>query len=107
MCPQTPRDFIAIHLRQPNIEEYDFGFQFLRCTESAGRSICGGDLVTLKLQHHREGIRGVFVVIDHEDSAPWRGEAGTLPVWCTGVLHRRQVDCHSSTPSYPSAVRAD
>jgi hypothetical protein len=70
--PQTPRDFVTVQFRQPNVEEHDFGLLLLRCTQGAGRTIRRGDVVTLKLQHHREGIRSVFVVINHQYSAPWR-----------------------------------
>src|ERR1700751_3044778 len=66
---------MTVHLRQPNVEEHDFGLQLFRCTQGAGRTICRGDFVTPELRHHREGIRSVFVVIDYQDSARWRGGA--------------------------------
>src|SRR5215831_21292859 len=98
---------MTVYLRQPNVKEHDFGLQLLRCTQGAGRTICRGDVVTLKLQHHREGIRSVFVVIDHQDSARWRRGGRFLSIWCAGGLHRRQVDCHSRSTANPSAVRAN
>src|SRR5215469_9917389 len=98
---------MTVHLRQPNVEEHDFGLQLLRCTEGAGRTICRRDVVALKLQHHREGIRRVLVVIHYQDSARWRRGGRTLQIWCTGGLHRRQVDCHSRSMAYSGAVRAN
>src|SRR5215472_4943488 len=97
---------MTVHLRQPNVEEHDFGLQLLRCTEGAARTICRGDVVTLKLQHHGEGIRSVLVVIDYQDSARWRRGGRILAIGCTGGLHRGQVHCHSRSPTYPGAVRA-
>ncbi|HUQ53114.1 MAG TPA: hypothetical protein VM692_12895 [Gammaproteobacteria bacterium] len=69
LAGEPPRDLVAVHLRQPDVDERDLGVQALRHLERGAAAVCRGDLVAFQLEQHRERVRCVGAVVDDENAA--------------------------------------
>ena len=63
LLPQPASDFVAVHPRHPDVEEYDIGRIALRHLQRRRAAVGYPDLVALQLEQHGEAIGGVLIVI--------------------------------------------
>src|SRR6187402_23120 len=63
---QASRHLVAVHLRQPDIDERDLGLKPLRLLERRGGTIRRGYVVPFELEQHRERISRIRAVVDDE-----------------------------------------
>ncbi len=67
-APEMCGNLIAVHPRQPDVEEHDFGFRLLCLVETGGAIMGDLHVVTVDRKQPRQPARQVDVVIDDEDS---------------------------------------
>ena len=108
---QTPRNFIAIHARQSNIEKNDLWFKYLRHLNSGKPVHCGLNCMSLQFQQHPGG-HGCVSVIFYDKDALCEG----CLLGCDRLCHRqgnlhfgnnRQTDNELATLIQPLTFRLD
>jgi len=81
-------NLIAVHVRQPNIEQNDLGFEFL-CRKKTRSAIVGDpDQTPALLDEDSEYVGAIAVVIDHQKTHGFKHPAA---VECGLVVDRRDA----------------
>src|SRR5690606_20860909 len=65
-CPDAPRDLVAVHLGQADVEQDDLRPKAFHRLQRFTRAVCGDDLVAVELEDETQARGGVAIVVDHE-----------------------------------------
>ena len=63
---QLPRDVVAVHVRQPDVQQHHIGLELRRAGQRAGAVVRDQDLVAHHPQEFGERVGGVPVVVHHQ-----------------------------------------
>ena len=101
---QAARNFIAIHLRQADVQKDHFRSHALHGLEGSRRTVCNLHLMPFEPQEHGQRVCEIRIVIDHEDSALGCGCGDTVRCGSLRCSHARQSDAEDGAPSDALAI---
>jgi hypothetical protein len=73
---QTPRNFVAIHVREANVEQHDVWLLSRARFECFDRAIDRMSFVAVEFQKLGEAVRRIDIIIDHQNSPRCHGRHG-------------------------------
>jgi len=72
-CAQAPCQLVAVHVGQADVEDAHVRHAPGRHPQRAVRIVLDQHLVAEILEHHRQQLGGIHIVVDNQHHAPARG----------------------------------